>query len=181
MALFTPQPRLLKPLSPLASYRCTHTHTHTHVGRRVPRGLGGTRGGRGEGGHLPKTMSAPSQGKCVTGLAAEWGAQWCQAHPLPVPRSSPPPQGTMPRAPCALPAAVLPLNPGFCCRSGSHSPRCGTADLRCSDGGMWLRRVPRAASDWDGCQPPSPCTVIRCPTPPRSPPAPAAAMLRAAG
>lgn len=48
---------------------CTHAHTRTR-GKGGSPGAGKTKGEGGEGSHLPKTMSAPSQEKCVTGPVA---------------------------------------------------------------------------------------------------------------
>lgn len=77
-----------QPLVPLASYGRAHTRAHTHtrtqacMGRGGPQGAGGTRGEGGEGGHLPKTTSAASQEKCITGPAVV-GSTEVPSAPLP--------------------------------------------------------------------------------------------------
>lgn len=130
-ATHTPQP--LAPPSKLQTY----THTHTHA--RVCTWEGGSPGGWGGKGRRrrrrpsPQTTSAPSQEKCITGLAAA-GSTEVPSTPLPHARAQPPDSG-------ALPAAVCPLKLHFFL-SVSHSPPSGAADLRSFDGGTWLRRAP---------------------------------------
>lgn len=128
-----------QPLTTPASYRHAHTHTRVRAGTGAPGGRGAREGG--ESVHLPKTMPAPSQEKCVT-ARQQWGAQRCQVPPAPCPSAAPqaqPPRRSTERPGCPA-SSCSPLKTK-CLLSVNHSPPRGTADLRSCDGGMWLRRV----------------------------------------
>lgn len=75
----------------------TCTHTRARVGTGAPGGRGAREGG--ESVHLPKTMSAPSQEKCIT-ARQQWGAQRCQVPPAPCPGAAPQAQHRAPWVPC---------------------------------------------------------------------------------
>jgi len=111
----------------------THMHARSHAGAGGPRGSGGQGEGEEKAAISPKPRQHQAKER-VSPARRRQGAQRCREHPCPTPGHC----AEHPRHSARSP--LTPKTKFFL--SVSRSPPRGSADLRSSDGGTWLRWVP---------------------------------------